>query len=73
MRFSQPTGKPGRTGELVYLPPDQEITAANSAGKVIVRDFPAAPIPLVGLQIIGEYITPDLASQTGNYDRPVPR
>ena len=70
VRFSQPTGKTGRTGELVYLPPDQEITAANSAGKVIVRDYPAAPIPLVGLQIIGEYITPDLASQTGNYDRP---
>ena len=70
VRFSQPTGKTGRAGELVYLPPEQEITAENSAGKVIVRDYPAAPIPLVGFQLIGEYITPDLASQTGNYDRP---
>ena len=70
VRFSQPTGKTGREGELVYLPPDQEITPENSAGKVIVRDYPAAPIPLAGLQLIGEYITPDLASQTGNYDRP---
>ena len=70
VRFSQPTGKTGRTGELVYLPPDQEITPENSAGKVIIRDYPEAPIPLVGLQLIGEYLTPDLASQTGNYDRP---
>ena len=50
VRFSQPTGKTGQTGELVYLPREQEITAANSAGKVIVRDFPANSIPLVGLQ-----------------------
>jgi hypothetical protein len=70
VRFSQPTGKTGREGELVYLPPDEEITPANSAGKVIVRDYPAAPIPLAGLQLIGEYITPDLASQPGDYDRP---
>jgi hypothetical protein len=70
VRFSQPTGKTGQTGELVYLPREQEITAANSAGNVIVRDFPANSLPLVGLQLIGEYITPDLASQTGNYERP---
>ncbi len=70
VRFSQPTGKTGQTGELVYLPREQEITAANSAGKVIVRDFPANSIPLVGFQLIGEYITPDLASQTGSYERP---
>ena len=70
VRFSQPTGKQGRAGELVYLPPDQEITPENAAGKVIVRDYPAAPIPLAGLQIIDEYITPDLASQAGTFDRP---
>ena len=70
VRFSQPTGKQGQAGELVYLPPDQEITPENAAGKVIVRDYPAAPIPLAGLQIIDEYITPDLASQTGTFDRP---
>ena len=70
VRFSQPTGRRGRGGELVYLPPSEEITPANSAGKVIVRDYPAAPIPYPALQVIGEYITPDLASETGDYDRP---
>jgi hypothetical protein len=70
VRFSQPTGKRGRTGELVYLSREEEITPENSAGKVIVREFPANSIPLVGLQLIGEYITPDLANQTGNYERP---
>ena len=70
VRFSQPTGKRGRTGELVYLPPDQQITGANSAGKVIIRDFPGSSIPYQGLQVIGEYLTPDLTAETGNYERP---
>jgi hypothetical protein len=70
VRFSQPTGKKGSAGELVYLPREVEITPQNSAGKVIVRDFPANSIPLAGLQVIGEYVTPDLANATGDYERP---
>ena len=70
VRFSRPTGTRGRGGELVYLPPSAQITPENSAGKVIVRDYPAAPLPYPALQVVGEYITPDLASETGNFDRP---
>ena len=70
VRFSAPTGKAGRSGELVYLPRDEEITAENAAGKVVIRDYPIGSIPYVGLQVIGEYITPDLAAETGNFERP---
>ena len=46
VRWSKPTGKNGgRKGRLVYLGSDQEITAANSAGKVVVRDFPGTALP----------------------------
>ncbi len=70
VRWSKPTGKQGQTGQLVYLGPDQEITAQNSAGKVVIREFPANSLPYAALQAIGLYITPDLASATGNYERP---
>lgn len=60
----------GRTGELVYLPADQEITAENSAGKVVIRDFQLGSIPfnLLG-PILGLYQTPDLEGY-GDYARP---
>ena len=70
VRFSEPTGAKGQSGKLAYLPSGQAITAANAAGKVVIRDFPSAPLPYAAFPIIGLYITPDLASATGNYDRP---
>jgi hypothetical protein len=70
VHWSKPTAKSGRGGRLVYLPPDQDITAANAAGKVIVRDFPAGSLPLgAALPLLGIYSTPDLAGYT-EYSRP---
>ena len=54
----------------MYLAADQDITAANSAGKVVVRDFPGTALPYAAFGIIGVYVTPDLASASGAYERP---
>ena len=70
VRWSKPTGKQGQKGQLVYLGADEEITAQNSAGKVVIREFPANSLPYAALQAIGLYVTPDLAGATGNYERP---
>ena len=70
VRWSEPTGKPGRKGQLVYLAPGEEITPQNSAGKVVIREFPITSLPYAALQVIGLYITPDLAGATGDYTRP---
>lgn len=40
VHWSKPTGAKGRRGGLVYLAEDEEITADNAAGKVVLRDFP---------------------------------
>jgi hypothetical protein len=37
--YSKPQGPNGPTAPLVYLPSDTDITAANSAGKLVVRDL----------------------------------
>lgn len=68
--YSRPTNDRGSGGPLVYLPPGQQITAENSAGKVVIRDFPKASIPSAGIQFLSLYITPDLATQTADYARP---
>ena len=70
VRWSKPTGKQGQQGQLVYLAPGEEITPQNSAGKVVIREFPTTSLPYAALQAIGLYITPDLAGATGNYARP---
>jgi hypothetical protein len=70
VRWSKPTGKRGQKGQLVYVGADEQITAQNSAGKVVIREFPGTSLPYAALQAIGIYITPDLASATGNYKRP---
>jgi len=68
--YALPTSKKGVQGELVYLAPDVLITAENSAGKVVLRDFPDRSIPYVGFDILGLYLTPDLEARTGAYERP---
>jgi hypothetical protein len=70
VHWSRPTSKNGQGGPLVYLGPDQEITAANAAGKVVVRDFPNSSLPLGPVfPLIGLFTTPDLASYE-DYSRP---
>ncbi len=70
VRWSQPTGRSGRSAPLVYLGPEADISAQNAGGKVVIRDFPATSLPYGALQGIGIYVTPDLAGATGNYERP---
>lgn len=47
--YSQPTGPKGAAASLAYVPADQQITAANSQGRVVVRDAPAGKIPFAEL------------------------
>jgi hypothetical protein len=70
VHWSKPTGKQGQGGPLVYLGADEAITAANAAGKVVIRDFPSSSLPYAAFGFVGLYITPDLASETGDYSRP---
>lgn len=70
VHWSKPTAKRGEGGELVYLPPGEEITAANSAGKVVIRDFELGSIPFALLRpVLGLYLSPDLDGYT-DYVRP---
>jgi hypothetical protein len=63
--------KPGAgAGALVYLPSGEEITAANAAGKAVIRDFPSTSLPFSAFGLADLYVTPDLASDTGDYARP---
>lgn len=70
--YALPTSKKGAQGELVYLPAEVAITAENSAGKVVLRDFPDRSIPYIGFKevLLGLYVTPDIEARTGNYERP---
>ena len=70
VHWSKPTAKSGEGGPLVYLAKDQEITAANAAGKVVVRDFPIGSLPFGAVgPLLGIYLTPDLEGYT-EYTRP---
>ena len=70
VHWSKPTSSKGEGGPLVYLPADQQITAENAAGKVVIRDFRIGSIPfgVVG-SLLGLYQTPDLEGTT-DYARP---
>lgn len=43
--FAASTGAGGVNAPLVYVPPGQSITSANSAGKIVVRDLPVTSLP----------------------------
>jgi hypothetical protein len=43
--YSQPTTPSGVTAPLAVVTPDQKITAANSAGKIVVREADAGSVP----------------------------
>ncbi|WP_309045678.1 hypothetical protein [Marinobacter sediminicola] len=70
------TGEQGSTGELIYLPRNQAITAAH-AGKVILRDFPtaandpASAPPFSHLMASASYMAPDMYARLPLlYERP---
>ncbi|HTU15167.1 MAG TPA: hypothetical protein VMF31_08215 [Solirubrobacterales bacterium] len=70
VHWSKSTGKSGRGGELVYVPPGEEITPENSAGKIVIRDFKLGSIPFGLLTpLLGIYQSPDLEGYT-EYSRP---
>ena len=70
VHWSKPTAERGEGGPLVYLAPDQQITAANAAGRVVVRDFPIGSLPFGAVgPLLGLYLTPDLEGYT-EYTRP---
>jgi hypothetical protein len=70
VHWSKPTSQKGTGGPLVYLRRDEPITAENAEGKVVIRDFPGGGLPYAGFPLLGLYVTSDLASETGNYERP---
>ncbi|MDX6665484.1 MAG: hypothetical protein QOG68_1690, partial [Solirubrobacteraceae bacterium] len=47
--YSHPTGRRGVSAALAYVPADQQITAANSARRIVVRDAPAGSVPYYDL------------------------
>ena len=67
--FTLPTGPDGASGELVHLAVDEEITAANAAGKIVVQDIPHNALPGSVFDLIGHYTTDDI-DPGADYDRP---
>jgi len=66
--FTVPTSSGGSRGELVYIPNDVPITAANARGKIVVREVPPGSIAYVLFRAIAHYVTPDFPA-SGDYDR----
>ena len=67
--YSLPTSGAGETAPLTYIPNDQDITAANARGKIVVRDVKTNSISYALFAAIGEYLAPGLPT-TGDYVRP---
>lgn len=44
--YTTPTSAAGVSAPLVHIPADQPITAADAAGRIVVRDAPAGSVPL---------------------------
>lgn len=70
--FARSTGPGGVTAPIVYLPSGTSITAANAAGKIVIRDIPLQSVPnllfyppLLGWAVYDPGLTiPLLGSQT---------
>lgn len=67
--FTLPTRDDGASGQLVYIAPDQEITAANAAGKIVLQEVAHSSIPAAAFGAIGHYLTDDVPTDA-DYDRP---
>lgn len=70
--FAAPTGDEGVTAPLVHIPSGEAITAANAAGRIVVRDIPHSTAPWAGIVAISHHATRDLP-RAGDYDRPYAR
>lgn len=67
--FTQPTSDEGASGQLVYISPDEEITSANAAGKIVVAEVAHSSLPASVFDLIGHHLTDDIDTKL-NYDRP---
>lgn len=67
--FSVPTDEEGVTAPLAFFGPDEEITAANASGRIVVTWVAPVSIPYAVFSAIGHHLTPDLPTE-GDYDRP---
>jgi hypothetical protein len=71
--YSQPTGAAGATAPLAYLPAGQDITAADAAGRIVVRDLVAGSVPFSvfskGVLGVGGYDPTNLLTSGGTYTR----
>jgi hypothetical protein len=67
--FSVPTDEEGASAPMVFVGPDEEITAANASGRVVVTWVAPVSIPYGVFSAIGHHLTPDLPTE-GDYDRP---
>lgn len=67
--FTLPTPEAGVNGPLVHIGADQEISAANAAGKVVLQELAHTSFPYPVFESIGHHLTDDLPAE-GDYDRP---
>jgi hypothetical protein len=71
--YSEPTPKRGVTAPMSFIPADEEITAANAAGKIVVRDLEPGSVPFAvftpALLGIDAYDPTGLLSGGGDYER----
>ncbi len=53
--YSEPSGAAGVSAPLAYVPSGTPITAANAAGKIVVREVAPGSVPLVVFQYLGPF------------------
>jgi hypothetical protein len=71
--YSKPTGPGGATAPLAYVPTGEEISAANSEGRIVVRELPPGSVPYgvfaPGVLGIDSYDPTGLLTGGGSYAR----
>lgn len=71
--YSKPTGAKGVTAPMAYLPSGEDISAANSAGRIVVRELPPGSVPYgvfaPGLLGIDAFDQSGLLTGGGSYRR----
>lgn len=67
--FSLPTPEDGVVAPLVFFPADRELTPAEAAGRIVVREIPHSSLPFAAFGVVGHHLTPDVPTD-GDYDRP---
>lgn len=69
--YTAPTPRDGVSAPLVYVPPGEEITRDNAAGRIVIRDLPVPSIPTATFGAFAYYITPAYfaARAASDYER----